>query len=233
MYFGEMLPTFTRIKDTAQEIISINQDAMVKADRDARELSARSTRYMILASALGMAAAIFFAVRLQKAILQPIEALTAVSRELGEGKLDQVVPVESHDELGQLADAFNKMATKLRSYRQATSDQILQARQMTEITLSAFPDPILAFSPEGRITFTNPAANRLQRNLARTAPACPLLCWRRSSSYSKGRQTISRKASRRRSWSESTIRKNFCCLASSACATKPTGFSERPSCFRT
>src|SRR4029077_9118973 len=30
MYFGEMLPTFTQIKDTAQEIVSINQDAMVK-----------------------------------------------------------------------------------------------------------------------------------------------------------------------------------------------------------
>ena len=173
MYFGEMLPTFTRIKDTAQEIISINQDAMVKADRDARELSARSTRYMILASALGMGAAIFFAVRLQKAILQPIQALTAVSRELGEGKLDQVVPVESHDELGQLADAFNKMATKLRAYRQVTSDQILQARQMTEITLSAFPDPILAFSSDGRITFTNPAANRLQRSLASNGAELP------------------------------------------------------------
>ena len=173
MYFGEMLPTFTRIKDTAQQIISINQDAMVKADRDARELSSRSTRYMIFASALGMAAAIFFAVRLQKAILQPIQALTAVSRELGEGKLDQVVPVNSHDELGQLADAFNKMATKLRSYRQATSDQILQARQMTEITLSAFPDPIFAYSPEGRITFTNPAANRLQRNLASSGAELP------------------------------------------------------------
>jgi Signal transduction histidine kinase involved in nitrogen fixation and metabolism regulation len=100
MYFAEMLPTFTQIKDTAQEIISINQDAMVKADRDARELSARSTRYMVLASALGVAGATFFAMRLQKAILQPIEALTAVARELGEGKLDQVVPVESHDELG-------------------------------------------------------------------------------------------------------------------------------------
>jgi two-component system, NtrC family, sensor histidine kinase KinB len=166
MYFGEMLPAFTRIKDTAQEVISINQDAMVKADRDARELSARSTRYMIVASALGVSAAVYFAMRLQKAILQPIQALTAVSGELGEGKLDQVVPVESQDELGELADAFNKMATKLRSYRQVTSDQILQARQMTEITLSAFPDPILAFSPEGRITFSNPAANRVLKSLA-------------------------------------------------------------------
>ena len=173
MYFGELLPTFTRIKDTAQDVISINQDAMVKADRDARELSARSTRYMILASALGIAAALFLAARLQKAILRPIEALTTVSKELGEGKLDQIVPVESHDELGQLADAFNKMATKLRSYRQATSDQILQAQQMTEITLSAFPDAILAFSPEGRITFNNPAATRLLRSLASKGTELP------------------------------------------------------------
>ena len=175
-YFGELLPTFTRIKDTAQDVISINQDAMVKADRDARELSARSTRYMILASALGIAAALFLAARLQKAILRPIEALTTVSKELGEGKLDQIVPVESHDELGQLADAFNKMATKLRSYRRATSDQILQAQQMTEITLSAFPDAILAFSPEGRITFNNPAATRLLRSLASKGTELPCFC---------------------------------------------------------
>jgi two-component system, NtrC family, sensor histidine kinase KinB len=165
MYFGKMLPTFTQTKDTAQDIIAINQDAMVKADRDARELSARSTRHMIVASALGIGAAIFFAVRLQNAILKPIQALTAVSKELGEGKLDQIVPVESRDELGQLANAFNKMATKLRSYRRSTSDQILQARQMTEITLSAFPDPIFAFSPEGHVSFANPAASRLLRGL--------------------------------------------------------------------
>ena len=172
-YFSELLPLFTQIKDTAQEVISINQDAMVKADRDARELSARSTRHMVLASLLGIGVAIYFAMRLQKSILQPIQALTAVSKELGEGKLDQVVPVESKDELGELADAFNKMAARLRSYRQATSDQLLQARQMTEITLSAFPDAILAFSPEGRVTFNNPAANRLLRNLAGNGAGLP------------------------------------------------------------
>ena len=43
MYFDEMLPAFTAIKDTAQEIIRINQDNMVQADRNARRLSAQST----------------------------------------------------------------------------------------------------------------------------------------------------------------------------------------------
>lgn len=159
VYFGEMLPTFTEIKDAAQEIIRINQNNMLQADRDARRLSAQSTRYMIVAIVVGIAGAVFFAARLQRSILQPIQALTSVSKELGEGKLDQVVAVASHDELGQLADTFNKMATKLRAYRQAMGDQILQARQMTEVTFSAFPDPIIVLSADGRIDFTNPAAN--------------------------------------------------------------------------
>lgn len=158
MYFQELLPVFTEIKDAAQAIITLNQDNMLKSDREARELSVRSTRYMVFASVLGIAAAIFFAARLQKAVLQPILALTAVSKELGEGKLDQIVPVESKDELGELADAFNKLAGKLRAYRQVTSDQILHARQMTETTFSAFPDPIVALSTEGVIDFANPAA---------------------------------------------------------------------------
>jgi two-component system, NtrC family, sensor histidine kinase KinB len=165
MYFGDMLPMFTAIKDTAQEIIRINQDNMIEADRQARALSASSTRYMILAVIAGLALAGYFAFRLQRSILQRIHAMTAVTRELGDGRLDQVVPVASQDELGQLADAFNKMATKLRAYRQVTSDQILQARQMTEITFSAFPDAIIALAPDGSINFTNPAADRLFHKL--------------------------------------------------------------------
>jgi two-component system, NtrC family, sensor histidine kinase KinB len=164
-YFGEMLPTFTEIKDTAQEIIRINQENMVAADHAARNLSARSTRYMAFAALAGMVGAIFFAARLQRSILQPIQTLTSVSKELGDGKLDQVVPVIGQDELGQLADAFNKMAAKLRAYRRVTSDQLLQARQMTEITFSAFPDAIIALSREGQANFMNPAADRLLRKL--------------------------------------------------------------------
>ncbi|MGH8094781.1 MAG: ATP-binding protein [Chthoniobacterales bacterium] len=175
MYFGEMLPTFTEIKDTANAILRINQEAMLKADRDARRISAASTRYMIIALAGGLLIALFFAVRLQESILRPIRALTASSQELGQGNLDQVVPVLSRDELGQLADAFNKMAGKLRTYRQVTGDQILQARQMTELTFSAFPDAIIVLSDDGKIDFKNPAADRLFSKLGTDHLPSPVL----------------------------------------------------------
>src|SRR5215469_13067165 len=165
MYFSELLPLFTKIKNDAQEVIRINQENMVQADHSARSLSADSIRNMALLLVIGVGLAIWLAFGLQRAILGPIQTLTTVSKELGEGKLDQVVPVQSRDELGQLADAFNKLAAKLRAYRQITTDQILQARQMTEITFSAFPDPILALSLDGKINFANPAAGKLLQKL--------------------------------------------------------------------
>jgi NtrC-family two-component system sensor histidine kinase KinB len=165
MYFSELLPLFTEIKNNAQEIIRINQENMVRANHRAKSLSADSTRAMVLILAFGVALAIWLGYGLQRAILRPIQSLTTSSKELGEGKLDQVVPVESNDELGQLADAFNKLAARLRVYRQTTTDQLSQARHMTEITFSAFPDSILALSMEGKINFANPAAGKLLQKL--------------------------------------------------------------------
>jgi signal transduction histidine kinase len=165
MYFSQMLPLFTDIKNTAQAILELNQDNMMVADHQARAISATSIHYMLIAMVVGLVGALYFAHLLQRSILTPIHSLTRFSRELGDGNLDQVVPVLSVDELGQLADAFNKMATKLRAYRQITSDEILQARQMTEITFSAFPDPIFAFDQRGTVNFKNPAAEKLLQKL--------------------------------------------------------------------
>ena len=165
MYFGQMLPLFTDIKDTAQQILDLNQNNMVRADHSARDLSATSIKYMLVAMVLGLVGALGFVHLLLRSILSPIQSLTGFARELGEGNLDQVVPVVSGDEMGELADTFNKMTAKLRAYRQITSDEILQARQMTEITFSAFPDPIIAFDARGTINFKNPAAEKLLQKL--------------------------------------------------------------------
>jgi signal transduction histidine kinase len=165
MYFSKLLPLFTQIKNDGQRVIDMNQANMVEADHNARSLSKDSTHAMFFLLLAGVGLAIIFGYGLQRAILKPIQTLTAVSKELGDGKLDQIVPVQSKDELGELADAFNKLATKLRAYRQVTTDQILQARQMTEITFSAFPDPILALSLDGKINFANSAAGKLLQKL--------------------------------------------------------------------
>lgn len=164
-YFSTLQPLDAKIKDTAQQVIRINEENMLSENQGARSLSTSSSRYLSLAVAIGIIASLFFAFRLQRSIVRSLHTLTSVAKELGEGNLDQLVPVSSSDEMGQLAAAFNKLASKLRAYRQVTTDQVLQARQMTEITLSAFPDPIFAYTPDKKFSFTNPAAERLLAKL--------------------------------------------------------------------
>jgi NtrC-family two-component system sensor histidine kinase KinB len=161
MYLSELLPLFSDIQSNLQKVIRVSEDRIVRADRQARSLSAISTRTMFLVLVAGIGIALFVVFATQRAILRPIQILTAVAKELGTGNLDEVVLVQSNDEIGALATAFNKLASKLRAYRKITADQILRARQMTEITFSAFPDAILTLSVDGKIYFSNPAAEEL------------------------------------------------------------------------
>ncbi len=160
--------------DAALAVQQLNERAMVGKDQRARDTAASSTRIMLVAMATALPLGLFFAYRLSRSILRPIKTLTVSARELGEGNLDQVLPVQSKDELGQLANAFNKMAGKLRLYRQTTADELIQARHATEATFAALPDPILIFSGEGEVVYQNAAAERLRKKLNGSGVVLPI-----------------------------------------------------------
>ena len=170
-------PALGKLLETAAAILSINEHAMTQKDHRARDTARWSTRIMLLAITAAVPLEVYLAFRLCGIVLRPIQHLTESARELGEGNLDQVLPVSSEDELGQLASAFNKMAGKLRLYRQTTSDELVHARQATEIVFAALLDPIVIFSADGQIAYQNPASERLHKKLAgaeNTLPIVPL-----------------------------------------------------------
>jgi signal transduction histidine kinase len=159
------MPGFLDVKQTANRILEINQQNMVKANDDARLLSRASSSCMAGALAVGFVTATGVVYLLSRSIMQPVLNLTESARQLGEGNLEQHVPVQSGDEVGKLAEAFNKMAAKLRAYRQSTTEQILQAQQATESALRAFPDPIFVFSTDKEIQLQNAAADEFVGHL--------------------------------------------------------------------
>jgi len=158
IYFDQLLPTITEVKATADQILEINQQNMVEANNEARRQSHAASRYMIGTLVGGFVIATGVTYVLARSIIRPLQGLTESARQLGEGNLDQHVPVQSQDEVGKLAEAFNKMAARLRAYRQSSTEKIVQAQQTMESALRAFPDPILVFSPEKEIRFQNSAA---------------------------------------------------------------------------
>ena len=162
-YFGPdgLLATFQQIKQVSGDILAMNQ-ANMQAEKEEVK---RSARRSLLGFGLGLAAAVALAVWLAwnttRATLRPIQAVTRSALAIGRGDLNQVVPVLSGDELGQLADAFNGMARNLREYRELRVARLLRAQQTTRATIDAFPDPIVVVDSDGQVEMANPAARRL------------------------------------------------------------------------
>src|SRR5262249_7426893 len=92
----------------------------------------------------------FLGLQTIRTILRPIRTVTQSALSVGAGNLDQVVPVLSHDELGQLADAFNLMARQMRHYRQSQSERLLRAQQTSQAAIDSFPHPpVVGAGPAG------------------------------------------------------------------------------------
>ena len=92
---------------------------------------------------------------LSRTLTRPIMELTAATRAMSEGKLNQEVPVRSRDELGELAVSFNRMNAELaRSTglrRQMTADIAHELRTPISVILGhaeAVHDGVLAPSSE-------------------------------------------------------------------------------------
>lgn len=70
-------------------------------------------RTLLMAAVVAGLAAVLLTLVLSRRILRPVEALTAAARRMERGDLSQRVEVQSEDEIGELARAFNAMADGL------------------------------------------------------------------------------------------------------------------------
>jgi two-component system, NtrC family, sensor histidine kinase KinB len=162
-YFGTdgLLDRFKSIKETADDILRLNQKNMEEASTEAKQTARESQIGFGVGLLLAAALAGLLAWRTVRDILRPIRAVTESAFAIGRGNLDQVVPVISRDELGQLGAAFNAMARQLRHYRETDYARLLRAQRTSQATIDSFPDPVLVVDPAGEVELANPAAQQI------------------------------------------------------------------------
>jgi two-component system sensor histidine kinase BaeS len=82
------------------------------APREVRYLM-RTNRASLYAALAAILIALFLGIFLARRLTRPVRELTAATRAMAQGELEQQVPVRSQDELGELAAAFNQMSADL------------------------------------------------------------------------------------------------------------------------
>jgi signal transduction histidine kinase/HAMP domain-containing protein len=150
-----------RIRDLAEQIERLNVDIM-RTGHGAANAAARRARFAMHALTLcGAVAAAVFAGVLARTILRPVRALTESVHQVEQGNLDLAVPVNSGDELGRLARAFNAMAAQLRVFRRIDHEKLMRTQETTQRAIDSLPDAVILVDPNGRVELANETARHL------------------------------------------------------------------------
>ena len=114
---------------------------------------------IIEALAFGLVISILLSFLLSKTMVTPIQKLTEGAMRVAERDFSHEIEVLSQDEIGVLTDTFNDMAGQLRD----TLRQVENERNKLDTLFLHMTDGVVAFSREGEVIHSNPAAARMLR----------------------------------------------------------------------
>ncbi|HVC33534.1 MAG TPA: ATP-binding protein [Chloroflexota bacterium] len=138
-----------------EQIVGVARVALPVDDVDA-SLNHLAVVVGVATSATAMLA-ILLAVLIARATTEPLGRLTTMAQGLAAGDLGQKLAVGTRDEVGQLASAFNRMATDLRHKIETIEAQ----RSETAAILAGMADGVVIVDAEQRVLSLNRAAERL------------------------------------------------------------------------
>jgi two-component system NtrC family sensor kinase len=125
-----------------------------------RKAQTYSWIFAVQAGLIGVVLAFYFS----QLLVKPIRQLLRVTKKVAEGDFSQVVPMKSKDEIGELAESFNRMVISLeqgRTQLQQSAQELRGTKETLENIVQSSVDAIVATDPKGRITFANRSMEEL------------------------------------------------------------------------
>ena len=105
----------------------------------------------------GLVISVLLSFLLAKTMITPIENLTSAAERVADGDFSRKIEVAARDEIGILTSAFNDMAQQLKD----TLDAVENERTKLSTLFLHMTDGVVAFSPDGSLIHSNPAAERM------------------------------------------------------------------------
>ena len=161
IYFKSLEPAFLLIKDKLDDLLHLNQQAMVLASERAQAESLKAEVSTAIVAALGLALALGFAWRFTTYVVGPISLLSTKAKLIGEGDFDQHIEVSSKDEIGTLAYEFNRMLVRLRDLRKSDYGRLLIEQKKSDAVIDSICEPVIVTDSRDNVIKVNRAARSL------------------------------------------------------------------------
>ena len=104
---------------------------------------------------------ILLAIRFSNIIVAPIVELTAKTKRITAGELNQLVIPRTNDEVGRLGEQFNAMAEKLGEFEELNLKKILEEKAISESIVQSMDDALMLIDRFGKVLSINRSAQEL------------------------------------------------------------------------
>jgi signal transduction histidine kinase len=116
-------------------------EMLLSMDNAYAALDIRIANLVLMAVAWLFLLIVSFLYLLRRIVVKPIVAIRNATNEIGKGNLDTKINIKSHDELGDLAHAFNRMTVEMKEsraeiekYSQGLEQQVAERTQELEVS---------------------------------------------------------------------------------------------------
>ncbi|GGF09077.1 sensor histidine kinase ResE [Halobacillus andaensis] len=120
------------------------------------ETSEQTTKIIFLGAGIAIILTTIFAFFLSTRITSPLIKMRKGALELTKGEFNTKIPIRTHDEIGELAMAFNRMGRQLKFHIDALNHE---KEQLSGI-LRSMADGVLTMNRQGDILVSNPPADQ-------------------------------------------------------------------------
>ena len=161
LYEGLLLEKFHKLYDLCINLRELNQSTMFRTSDNAVRLARHAMISMTIIGLLTIVIGTGFSMLLSNLITRPIRQFIDGTHEIAEGNYDVSILKHSTDEFGRLADDFNTMTKKLKSYHDLNIERLMSERRKSDAIISSIDEGLVFVDEELKIVNINPAAAKI------------------------------------------------------------------------
>ena len=147
----QIFPSFVEVREGTSRLLQMNHEAIIDADREARETALQSAGWLGFLVTLALISMIWLARALQREILSRLTELTTVANSLLIGDQSRRFEADSNDELGLVSRQLNAALDAQDELQSEMRGRLNQQKQLVLGILEEISGALLLLGLDGRL----------------------------------------------------------------------------------
>lgn len=150
-----------RLQTNIREIIALNMEAIRAKNQKAEAGAEEALTYLITIVSIIFIIALTFVYNFPSILINPIQKLTDAINAIGQKDYKHRIHIDSKDEFGKLASAFNDMAERLEYFESSNLNKLIFEKKRAEAVINSLKDASIGIDSNDTVLFANNQALQL------------------------------------------------------------------------